>query len=374
MEKSPIKTVMHILEAVEGGTWQHLTDLIGGMNRERFSCTVALSFERGRVDGAEAVSTLESMGAAVYQLTMKRRIAPIADLRALVQLVLLLRRVKPDVIHVHSSKAGLLGRVAARLCNVPVVYTPHAFAFLMTQSALRRSFYQRLERAAVRLTSAVICLSCEEVAAAAALGYCPAQIHMIPNGIKLEGVRPLAVREGGKLRVGFFGRSAWQKGDDTFVRLVAALLERGAAVEGHMYGIAPDSPQLLRLIHQAGVEVAVRLCGSCAPAEVVERMRDLDVIVMPSRWEGLPYVLLEAWLAGVPVAAYATGGIKDVVVHGESGLLAAPEDFKGLTACVMQLQDATLRLRLAEGGRLALREFGLPRMIEQTEGVYALLT
>ena len=363
--------MLHILEAVEGGTWQHLKDLVGGMDRARFSCAVALSFERGCVDRAETIATFERMGATVYPLAMKRRVAPVADLRALAQMVMLLRRVKPDMIHAHSSKAGLLGRVAAKLCNVPVVYTPHAFAFLMKQGVLRRSLYQRVERAAVKLTSAVICLSREEVDAAAALGYCPEQIHMIPNGIKFEGARPLRVQEGGKLKLGFFGRSGRQKGDDTFVRLVAALQERGVAVEGYMYGVATNSPRLLRFIHQSHAAAMVHLCGSCASAEVVEKMRDLDVIVMPSRWEGLPYVLLEAWLAGVPVAAYGTGGIKDVVVHGESGLLAAPEDLRGLTTCVMQLRDAALRRRLAEGGRHALREFGLPQMVEQIEAVYA---
>jgi glycosyltransferase involved in cell wall biosynthesis len=114
----------------------------------------------------------------------------------------------------------------------------------------------------------------------------------------------------------------------------------------------------------------VRMCGICAQEQVTEVMRGCDVIVMPSRWEGLPYVMLEALDAGVPVCAYKVGGIADIVEHGLSAMLAEPEDFNGLMECVMQLRDADLRRRIAEGGREAVKPYTLARMAEATAGVY----
>jgi len=366
-----MKSVLHILEAVEGGSWRHLKDLIRGVDPERFRCSAVLSFGRG-VEPVQAERAFAALNVAVYPVVMQRRVAPLGDLRALLRIVALVRKVRPDIIHVHSSKAGMLGRIAAGVCGVPVVYTPHAFAFLMDGGGLRRACYARAERWAVKLTAAVICVSAEEAEAARRLGYTPERVHYIPNGIELSEVLPVCVRESGGLKLGFFGRSARQKGDDTFVRLVAALKQRGVDVAGYMYGVAPDSAALLRLILRQRVEAAVHLCGSCEPSGVIERMREMDVIVMPSRWEGLPYALLEALLAGVPVAAYGTGGIRDVVAEGESGLLSAPGDFTALVESVVRLGgSAELRRRLAEGGRSALAGFGLPQMISRTEAVYA---
>ncbi len=366
-----MKSVLHILEAVEGGSWRHLKDLIRGLDPERFRCSAVLSFGRG-VEPVQAERAFAALNVAVYPVAMQRRVAPLGDLLALLRIVALVRKVRPDIIHVHSSKAGVLGRVAGRLCGVPVVYTPHAFAFLMHEGGMIRSFYERVERWAVKLTAAVICVSKEEAAAARRLGYTPERVHYIPNGIEQSEVLPVCVRESGGVKLGFFGRSARQKGDDTFVRLVAALNQRGVHVEGYLYGVAPEAADLCRLIRRQRVEAAVHLCGSCAPGEVVARMREVDVIVMPSRWEGLPYALLEAWLAGVPVAAYGTGGIRDVVVEGESGVLSAPGDFAALVESVVRLGgSAELRRRVATGGRMALAEFGVAQMIRSTEAVYA---
>jgi len=366
-----MKRILYILEAVEGGTWRHLEDLLAGVDRSRFDCEVVLSFERRRIDKERLEASLLNLGMPLYSLPLKRRVAPLADLSALIRIVRLIKARKPDLIHAHSSKAGILGRMAGRLTGVPVVYTPHAFAFLMQGHGCRAGFYRWVERWAAALTSALICVSRQEAAEARALGYSDGCIHYIPNGIKLAGFWMAPAVKDSVLKLGFFGRSTAQKGDDTFVRLIAELRGREIDVEGFMYGFESGSERLIRAVSAKRMGLHIHLCGPIPQSGVVEQMRQMDAVVMPSRWEGLPYVLLEALAAGVPVAAYSVGGVPDVVENGKSAMLAEPGDFKGLVECIAQMRGVDLRRKLSAGGREALQNFSLEQMINQTEAVYA---
>ena len=366
-----MKKILYILEAVEGGTWRHLEDLLTGLDRSRFDCEVVLSFERQGVDKERLEASLLDLGLPLHVLPLKRRVAPLADLSALIRIVRLIKARKPDLIHAHSSKAGILGRMAGCLTGVPVVYTPHAFAFLMQGHGCRAGFYRWVERWAAGLTSALICVSREELAEARVLGYSDGCIHYISNGIKLAELGMAPAVNDSVLKLGFFGRSTEQKGDDTFVRLIAELRGREMNVEGFMYGFESCSERLIRAISAKRMGLHIHQCGTIPQSGMVEQMRQMDVVVMPSRWEGLPYVLLEALAAGVPLAAYSVGGIPDVVENKKSAMLAEPGNFQGLADCIYQMQGVDLRSKLAAGGREALQNFSLEQMINKTESVYA---
>ncbi len=142
---------------------------------------------------------------------------------------------------------------------------------------------------------------------------------------------------------------------------------RGISTEGNIFGCLAPEHSTSNLENSKSF---IRICGNCPQAQVIETMRGLDVIVMPSRWEGLPYVLLESLDAGVPVSAYRVGGIGDVVEHGVSAMLAEPEDFEGLVKNTAKLCDDSLRQKIAEGGREAVKPYMLDRMVEATLDVY----
>ncbi len=359
-----MKKVLYVLEAVEGGAWRHLSDLIDTVHGTSCECHAALSFSRCSENSAAAVRAfLTERGVALYELPMDRSASP-ADICAIFSLRRLMRELAPDIVHLHSAKAGFLGRFAAAPLRLPVVYTPHCLPILMTTSRFT-TLYRLLERHVVPHTSAIIVLSHEEQRTALELGYDHGTIHYVPNGIRSCNLPLPAVCESESLKLGFFGRAAPQKGLDTFVRLVNELNRRGIRSAGRVFGVPGAEPALVHSERRF-----FEYAGCCSPDMVISRMRECDVIVIPSRWEGLPYVLLEALDAGVPVSAYKVGGIGDVAEHDVSAMLAPPGDFEGLLENTSALRDAALRRKIAKSARTAATPYTLERMIEATLDVY----
>ncbi|HRR34696.1 MAG TPA: glycosyltransferase [Kiritimatiellia bacterium] len=366
-----MKTVLQVLEATEGGTRRHLRDLVGTLDPAAFCCALAVACRRDP-DFQSDVSAWRARGLDVTGLAMRRGVSPLADLVALVGLVRCVRRVRPDLIHAHSSKAGALARVAGWLCRVPVVYTPHAFPFLMVCGRRRRAFYRWIEHLARHWTATVITVSSEEDRAALALGYPPERVVRIPNGVApADDEGGIVVRDTASLRIGFLGRLTRQKGPDLLLDAMREVVVHLPQVQVVFYGDGEMAAELRERAAQEPLAGHVRFAGPYVQSDAVKLLREMDVAVLPSRWEGCPYVLLEAFQAGVPVVAADVGGVRDVVRHGENGLCVPPEDAEALgDALLALLRDADLRRALAEGGRATLPAFTLSHMVSRVEQVY----
>ena len=374
-----MKRILYLLEAVEGGTWRHVRDLVDALHGKEYECQVALSFVRGESSAVDVRHFLASRNVMLHELRISRGLA-IGDIFAFLKLVRVLRQSKIDLIHAHSSKAGFIGRLAAWVVRIPSVYTPHCFPFLMKKNWMVR-VYWLAEFLMARLTSAIIVISRQEFAAAMHLKFDQSVIHYIPNGIKSCGLELPQHRDELPLRIGFFGRDVPQKGADTFQRLIKELNSRGVAAQGLIYssetekGLKKGLKKCCGCGQHANSESAdsnLRWFGVCPQEQVVARMRECDVIVMPSRWEGLPYVLLEALDAGVPVSAYNVGGIGDVVRHRVSAMLAKPENFEELVSNTASLVNCRVRRNLAMQGRADVRLLTLELMVDKIISVYNL--
>lgn len=362
--------VLQVLEATEGGTRRHLRDLVGALDPGGFR--VALCVSCGRDPGfRDDVAGYVASGLRVEEVPMRRGIAPFADLASLIRLVRCVRRVRPDVIHAHSAKAGFLSRVAGVLCRVPVVYTPHAFPFLMTRGKKAPRFYRFLERCARDATAALIAVSGEERREAFALGYERGRVHYIPNGVAPRGGREVTVREGGVLKVGFFGRLTPQKGPDVLMDTVADVAAHVPHVSFVFYGEGELGALLRARVEERLLAAHVQFNGAYAPGEAVACMRQVDVVAIPSRWEGCPYVVLEAFQAGVPVVASAVGGMPDLIRDGVSGVLVEAENTEALCDGLLGLlRDPQKRRRLAEQGRAAVEAHTAAGMAGAVGAVY----
>ncbi len=365
-----MKTVLQVLEATEGGTRRHLRDLVGALDPTAFRCSLAVSCRRDS-DFQSDLAAWRTHGLEVTELAMRRGVSPFADCAALAGLVRCLRRVRPDLIHAHSAKAGALARAAGALCRVPVVYTPHAFPFLMEGGSRRCAFYRWTERQARRATAAVIVVSGEEETAALALGYARERVVRIPNGVASCVAGEIVVRDTVSLRIGFFGRLTRQKGPDLLLDAMQEVVIHLPHVQVVFHGDGVMAAELREQAAQGPLAGHARFAGLYAQSDAVSLLRGVDVVVLPSRWEGCPYVLLEAFGAGVPVVAAAVGGVTDLVRHGENGLCVPPEDPEALgDALLTLLRDAALRRKLAERGRVTLTAFTLEQMVSRVEQVY----
>lgn len=250
----------------------------------------------------------------------------------------------PDVVHLHSAKAGLAGRLALR-GGLPTIYQPHAWSFEAVTGAVR-GLSRRWERTAARWTHQLICVSDDELCAGRAIGIRGAAV-VIRNGVDtgrwlprdraaarqrldLPPNRPLAV---------CVGRLTEQKGQDL---LLSAWPRVCADVPGAMLALVGDGPRAVqwrdRFPDARGD--AVRWVGQADPADWYAAS---DVVVLPSRWEGMALVPLEAMSSARPVVGFDVAGVRESV--GDAGALVPPADLAGLAAA--------LRLRLAEPERAA---------------------
>jgi glycosyltransferase involved in cell wall biosynthesis len=336
-----------------GGAQTYVASLLPALV-PRFDVAVAAS---GSGPLREAV---EAAGARFVALRrVRREVNPVHDVAGLVELVQLVRRERPDVLHASSSKAGVLGRAAAALTRVPVrIFTVHGWAFA-AESRPRSRLYRWADRLVAPLTSVTICVSERERRAGLAAGTCsPGRTVVIPNGVDVARARRARPGDPGPLRVLAVGRLRAPKDFRTLVRAVAALEPDVCRVL--VAGEGPDRPLLAAEIDALGLRGRVVLAGE--RHDVARLLAYAHVFVLPSRSEGHPVSVLEAMAAGVPVVASRVGGIPEQVADGETGLLVEPGDVDGLAAALRRLAaDPALRRRLGEAGRARAEEaFDLP--------------
>jgi glycosyltransferase involved in cell wall biosynthesis len=367
---APVIRVLQVLEATEGGTRRHLRDLVGALDPAAFGVTLAVSCGR---DPAfrDDLAGYAALGVPVREVPMRRGIAPLADVLSLVRLVRLVRRVKPALIHAHSAKAGFLARLAGACCRVPVVYTPHAFPFLMACGSSRQRVYRLLEKGVCGLTAAVIAVSEEDEREALQLGHARERVWLIPNGVAACEAGGVSAREAGELKVAFFGRLTRQKGPDLVLGAAAEVVAHVPQAMFVFYGEGELAQTLRAQAASPALAAHVQFKGAYKQGEAVARMREADVVVVPSRWEGCPYVVLEAFLAGVPVVAAAVGGVPGLIRDGVNGVLVEAGNAEALCDGVLELlRDPAKRGQMAAAGRATVAEYTLERMAAAVSEVY----
>jgi glycosyltransferase involved in cell wall biosynthesis len=280
-------------------------------------------------------------------LHVRRAPHPVEDVRAFLEILRLIRSERPDVLHANSSKAGILGRLAATLARVPVrVFTVHGWAF-RAYSGAAGLLYLWADRLLAPVTEMTICVARSDLDAGVRARTCRrGRATVIPNGVAL-GVPQARPRDGGPLRIVSVARLRRPKDVLTLVRAVALLPPGGARAT--VVGDGPQRAEVADEIRRLGVD-GVDLVGE--RDDVPEMLAASDVFVLPTLSEGLPMSALEAMAAGLPVVAAAVGGVPELVDDGETGLLVPPGRPDALAAALGRLAaDRALARRLGAAGR-----------------------
>jgi glycosyltransferase involved in cell wall biosynthesis len=309
-----------------------------------------------------------------------REVGP-RDLVALAQLVALVRRLRPAIVHTHTSKAGFVGRLAARLARVPaVIHQPHGHIFYGYYGAGRTALYVGLERVAARWTDRIVTLTDRGTDEHLARGIGRrTQYRTVPSGVPTAELRARAPGRAEARRalglpadafvVGALGRLVPVKGFDV---LVAALPAVAAAVPSARVLLVGDGPERAALQAQAaacGVGRRLHLTG--ATAEIARALAACDVLAAPSRNEGMGRALVEAMALGVPVVAAAVGGIPAVVGDGEGGRLVPAGDAAALAEALVELGvDHGLRAKLAAAAPARAEAFSAEAAAAALRAVY----
>ncbi|MGI5817901.1 MAG: glycosyltransferase family 4 protein [Armatimonadota bacterium] len=373
--------VCHVLEATEGGTRQYLSDVLLGLPSERFEQTAVVSTLR-TPEFAEDIKRFREAGVRVEIVEMVREVDRKQDLRAYRELREFFGGNTFDIIHTHSSKAGILGRFAAwRSGNRALrVHAPHAFSFEMDLPPSRRLLFLTAERLAGRLTDLLIC-TCEgerEIAVRRRI-VPPGRAAVVRTGVDLRRFHPQPdahrIREQLDLPerhriVGTVGAMVEQKGHRTLIEAAALVIGAMPHTTFVIVGSGVLREQLEARAKELGLGRRFRFLGQ--RDDVPRILATLDLFVMPSLWEGMPYALVEAMAVGVPVVGSDIPGIADVVRPHETGRLTPPGDAVALAATVRAaLTEEGKSATMAQTAReMAVSEHSRERMLASLAGCY----
>jgi glycosyltransferase involved in cell wall biosynthesis len=342
-EKPRLLILITLAEA--GGAQTSVSLLLPGLTDE-FEVTVAAHGSGPLRDAARAAGV-----PFVHLEHMRRAIRPWQDALALLELVRLCRRLRPDIVHAHSSKAGALGRLAAAFARVPVrIFTVHGWSFA-AYGGLPGRLYLWAERRLRRLTTTVVCVAAASRDVGVTARACDAErtlvIHNAVDANAFAAPTPL----GGTPRIVSIGRFAFPK---DFATLVEALTATQADYRAAFVGAGPLLKEVEATILERGLAERIDLLGNRGDVPAV--LACADVFVLSSCSEGFPVSILEAMAAGLPVVATNVGGVNESVVDGETGLLVPPGDPGSLAAALDRLlTDSALRVRLGAAGRKRAR-------------------
>ena len=334
----------------------------------------------------DQLETAKKRGIVIIELpSLVRRISPINDLRALVALFRLIRKTEPHIVHTHTSKAGILGRLTAWLARVPtIIHTPHGHVFYGHFGRLLSRIFLQIEKLLAKITHHHIALTPEECNDYLSLRVAqPNNTSVIHSGVDLQRFskgakqRTETRKELGfsphSLVVGYVGWLIPIKGVTYLVNAMARIVEQHPKSLLVLVGNGDDKGEeeikLKEQVEKAGLADKVRFLGW--RPDVDEIMGCFDIFVLPSLNEGMGRVLVEAMAAGLPIVASRVGGIPDLVKQGENGLLVPPADTSALEKAISALlQDGARRKRMGKAGKKMCGPYSAEAMVEQVDVLY----
>ncbi len=327
----------------------------------------------------------ERSGVSLVRLeSLLRNPRPLADLRCMLALTRIFREGGFDVVHTHSSKAGILGRRAAARAGVRlIVHTIHGMSFNRTQVWPVRRFYRWLERCEAGHTHAFVAVAEAMIDQAVAAGLAPRdRFTTIRSGMRTERyVRDESSRRAVRARwqaseedvvVGTVARLFRNKGYDELIKAMVPAVANAPSLRFVWVGDGTGRARYQERVRRLGLGDRLHLTGLVPPDEIPQLVGGFDILVHASRWEGLPRALVQGLLMEVPGIAPALDGSPEVIEDGVTGRLVPYGDTSALAGARVELaRSEELRRRMGvEGRRRCLERFGVERMVAALEGLY----
>jgi glycosyltransferase involved in cell wall biosynthesis len=348
-----------------GGAQVHVRDLAAAVKARGHSPTVITSGSGPFVEQlrAEKIPTLVLRHLA-------GPINPIRDVRALTEVHAVLTELRPDLVAAHSSKAGILARLAGRSLRIPVVFTAHGWAFTPGVPPFQAALYRQIERLAGPFASKIITVSEFDRQLALKARIAPAdRVVTVHNGMPDVDARLRAHPGQSPVRLVMVARFGAQKDHPTLLRALAGLREYDWELD--LIGDGPLVREIQSLTASLGVTERVHFLGQRTDVDQILARAHINLLV--SNWEGFPLSILEAMRAGMPVIASAVGGIGESVRDDETGYLVPRGNVELLRDRIRRLLSTPpLRARLGSNGRQRYeQDFTLDRFVAKTLALYA---
>jgi glycosyltransferase involved in cell wall biosynthesis len=385
-----MKKILHIITRLDmGGSAQNTLlsckELCG---KYEIILVHGLSHESGMSDlekkiVEDGVEKVKRNGVKVIALpALVRSIRPVKDFKALISLVRLIFEEKPDIVHTHSSKSGILGRLAAKMTGVPhIIHTPHGHVFYGHFGAFASRIFMWVEKIFSVFTDRIVALTDGEKNDYINLSVCPPEkllkIHsgvdvkkfMQANGNRVEKRRSLGLDQNEAV-IGFVGWLLPIKGPDYLLKAMDDVWHEHQEASLVLVGKGDMDVDLRAEARKKNANGKVKFLGW--REDIDEIMPLFDMLVLPSLNEGMGRVLVEAMAAGKPVVASRVGGIPDLVRDGETGYLVPPADERALANGIKKLLDDPANAKqMGLRGQEHCRQFSLEAMIAKLDALYS---
>ena len=384
-----IKVIHVITRFDKGGSAENTFLTVRGLDKSRYEVLLIKGpSPTGNSTDPEVKAAQDNIDSAredhVRVITVRhlvRNLNPVSDLIAFFSLLLIIRREQPHIVHTHTSKAGILGRWAAWFCRVPIiVHTPHGHVFWGYFNPLQTGLFIGLEKWTARITDALVTITPQEREDHLQLRIAPeGKFAVIHSGVDLgaflacrsqaaEAKRALGIPPGVTV-IGTAGRFTAVKDQEVLIRATSELIRRGDDLFLLLLGEGELRHSLEEAAFRLGIAERVRFLGW--RPDVARVMSACDIFCLPSRNEGMGKVLVEAMALGKPIVASDIGGIKNLVLHGENGLLVPVGDIAAWTEAIFQLcRDPEAGRRMGDAGRRIAPRYSSEEMIKMIDQLY----
>jgi glycosyltransferase involved in cell wall biosynthesis len=374
--------VIHIITRLDkGGSAENTYLTLKGMDKSRYE----VSLVTGPVEdpSQDRRNQIEESGVQYIQIPqLRRNINLFHDFTALLRIYRFLKREKPDIVHTHTSKAGLLGRLAAKLAGVPsIIHTPHGHVFFGYFGALKTRIFILLEKFASRITDKIVALTPREKADY--LSYKVVEedkLAVIPSGIELHKYQQVPQEERSKLRkelgipensavLGTAGRLVPVKGPEFLLQAVGHVISEYPDTYLVFAGDGPLRKSLEKNAVEMGLAKNIIFTGW--RDDMARVLSIFDIFCLPSLNEGMGRVLLEAMALGKPIVASDVGGIPDLIIPGKNGFLVPPQHPEELAKQILFLiENREEREKLGRTGKEMVSAFSDEIMMKKIAELY----
>jgi len=344
-----------------GGAQLYLRDLATRLHDDGHEVLVAAGTQ------GPLWTMLEERGVPVIQCRrLQRALHPMHDVRAVRDLGRIIRSFRPDLVSAHSSKAGIIARLASRITGVPCVFTAHGWAFADGVREPGRTVWRLIERAAERLATRIICVSNFDYDLAVRAGFDPGRLVVIHNGVASESGHQPARPARGPVRIVMVARFSHQKDHRSLLQAIATIPD----CELDLVGDGPLQAKTEAYAEALGVRERVHFHGYTADVSGI--LARAGIFALISHHEGFPLTTLEAMRAGLPVVVSDVGGAGEAVIDRVTGYLVPRGDVAAIrTRLRVLVAQPSLRREMGESARASFaRSFTFDRMYEATLAVY----
>ncbi len=361
------KKVLHILKSV-GGVEVIVKMIVNHLDADKVENIIVHD------DESKTYFDTNNTKLKSFRLPIKREVSLLDDYRCVIGLIKIVKSERPSVIHCHSAKAGLIGRIVGAITKTSVLYTPHAFSYLSAENKLKKWLYLTIERYTKfqKNTKLLAISNSEKERGVNEVKYSPENVFVWHNSIKPIEIE---VEKPSDKFISLIGRPSYQKNIEMMVRAIELVKIEISTIKLKIIGVGYHSPNikaLETLISELNLKKNIDIIAWGDRVSVLKEIKRSEFLVSTARYEGLPLALIEALSLGKPCVVTEVDGNKDLITDSYNGFLVDNEDHIALAQKIILLcNDEELKKKLSSNALNSfLKKFNIEENIKYLEEIY----